>query len=102
MKLEIISPVQGKSWKVGHTVLISDPKVASKLIEDGLAKHHPTVTDPPPTHECPCKEHDEPCEECDDKVEDVIEEVPEEKDDEDVVKPKRKTTPKKKTTPPKL
>tara|TARA_R100000654_G_scaffold45505_2_gene71621 strand:+ start:1026 stop:1313 length:288 start_codon:yes stop_codon:yes gene_type:complete len=95
MKLEIISPVQGKSWKVGHTVLISDPKVASKLIEDGLAKHHPTVTDPPPTHECPCKEHDEPCEECDDKV-------PAEKDDEDVVKPKRKTTRKKKTTPPKL
>ena len=67
MKLEIIAPVEGKSWKVGHTVLVDDAKVASKLINDGFAIHHPTVTDPPPTHECPCKEKDEPCDEpCDD------------------------------------
>lgn len=99
MKLEIISPVKGKSWKVGHTVLISDPKRASQLIEDGHAIHHPTVTDPPPAHECPCKEHDEPCEECDDKV---IQDAPEEEVNDEVVKPKKKTTRKKTTTPPNI
>lgn len=67
MKLEIIAPVEGKSWKIGHTVLISDQKHAFKLIEDGVAIHHPTVTDPPPNHECPCQDKEEPCDDCDQK-----------------------------------
>ena len=102
MKLEIIAPVTGKSWKVGHTVLISDQKRAFQLIEDGFAIHHPTVTDPPPSHECPCKEHDEPCAECDEKEIQEAESAQEsdEAQDQKVVS-KKVTTPKKKTTPPK-
>ena len=67
MKLEIIAPIEGKSWKVGHTVLVSDVKIASKLIKEGFAKFHPSITNPPDIHECPCKEEDKPCEECDEK-----------------------------------
>lgn len=67
MKLEIIAPVEGKSWIVGHTVLVDDAKAASKLIKDGVAIHHPTETNPAPVHECPCKEHDDPCEKCDEE-----------------------------------
>ena len=68
MKLEIIAEVQGKSWTVGHTVLVDDVKAASKLIKDGVAIHHPTETNPAPVHECPC-DNGEPCENCDDEVE---------------------------------
>ena len=68
MKLEIIAPVEGKSWKVGHTVLVSDVKIGSKLIKEGFAKFHPSITNPPDIHECPCKEEDKPCDDCD-KVE---------------------------------
>jgi len=85
MKLEIIAPVEGKSWIVGHTVLIEDTKVVHKLISNGFAIHHPSVTNPPPTHECPCKEHDEPCEKCDEEKEKIS--------------PPKKKVKRKKTTP---
>jgi len=65
MKLEIIAQVKGKSWIIGHTVLIDDHKTASKLIKEGFAILHSTVTDPAPTHKCPCEDEDGPCEECD-------------------------------------
>ena len=86
MKLEIIAPVKGKSWMVGHTVLVDDPKTAHKLIENGFAIHHPSVTDPPPTHECPCEDKDEPCEKC---------------DEEKKISPSKKKVKRKKTTPSK-
>lgn len=73
MKLEIIAPVPGRSYVIGHTVLVEE-KQAKELIEQGFAKVHPTESNPGPTHPCPCEdEHDEPCEECDEKK--AIEEI---------------------------
>ena len=92
MKLEIIAPVEGKSWKVGHTVLIDDAKAASKMIKDGFAIQHPTVTDPAPTHECPCKEKEEPCDDpCDECKE---------KEKSNDAKPSKKAPKKRKKTNP--
>lgn len=67
MKIEILKPVEGKRWPVGHTVDAS-PERAAELIEGGFAKAHPTVTDPGPERPCPCEDTDEPCEECDEKA----------------------------------
>lgn len=65
MKIQIIAPVQGKKWIVGHTVLVDD-EIGQQLINEGVAIVHPTITDPAPTHPCPCEDesNDEPCEEC--------------------------------------
>lgn len=65
VKIQIIAPIDGRRWPVGHTALV-DNEWGQQLIDEGLAILHPTETDPGPTHECPCKEHDDPCEECDD------------------------------------
>ena len=76
MKIQIVQPVPGKTWLVGHTVLMSDDK-AAQLIEDGLAIVHPTVTDPAPTHPCPCEDesHEGPCEDCESTDDPVDEEL---------------------------
>ena len=78
VKIQIVQPVPGKSWPVGHTVLMDDER-AAELIDEGFAIVHPTVTDPGPTRPCPCEddEHDGPCEECDEQSE------PNELDDEE-------------------
>lgn len=81
MKLQVIHTPEGKKWPIGHTLLVDDQDVAERLIEDGFAIVHPTVTDPAPTHPCPCQDGAEPCEECDDNHEeevDVFEEVEDE------------------------
>jgi hypothetical protein len=65
VKLEIIAPVPGRSYIIGHTVLVEE-RFAKELIEYGFAKVHPTESDPGPTHKCPCEDkHDEPCANCD-------------------------------------
>jgi len=55
---------------------MSDDK-AAQLIEDGLAIVHPTVTDPAPTHPCPCEDenHEGPCEDCESTDDFVDEEL---------------------------
>ena len=69
VKIQIIAPIDGRRWPVGHTVLVGN-EFGQQLIDDGLAILHPTETNPGPTHECPCKEKDEPCEDCDEAVDD--------------------------------
>jgi len=66
VKIQTIAPVEGRSWPVGHTILV-DAKLGHELIDAGVAIHHPTVTDPPPSRPCPCEDKNEPCEECDKK-----------------------------------
>ena len=74
MKIQTIAPIDGRRWPVGHTTLVSE-EYGTQLIEDGLAILHPTITDPAPTHPCPCQDSDEPCEDCaDDEVTPVDEE----------------------------
>lgn len=77
MKLQIIRTPEGKFWPVGHTILVEDEAEALSLIEEGIAILHPTVTDPAPTHPCPCEDKEEPCEECDEHEEEEVEEFEE-------------------------
>ncbi|MDA9755375.1 hypothetical protein N9V29_00220 [Flavobacteriales bacterium] len=71
MKIQIIAPIDGRRWPVGHTVLVGN-EFGQQLIDDGLAIQHPSETNPGPTHECPCKEKNEPCEDCDEAVDDQV------------------------------
>ena len=73
MNLQVIRTPDGKKWPIGHTLLVDDNEVAERLIEDGFAIEHPTVTDPAPTHPCPCEDEDEPCVECDESNEEDAE-----------------------------
>jgi len=68
VKLQIIAPVEGKSWHIGHTILVAD-KQGQKLIDDGVAIVHPTVTNPAPPRPCPCEdETSEPRKGCEEKA----------------------------------
>lgn len=92
VKIEIIAPVEGKKWPIGHTVLVDDQS-GQQLIDEGVAIIHPTVSDPGPTHPCPCEDETaEPCEECQEKAKamDVPDAAP--------VKPKRERRKAKSTT----
>ena len=69
VKIEIVAPVEGKKWPIGHTVLVDDQS-GQQLIDEGVAIIHPTVSDLGPTHPCPCEDETaEPCEECQEKAE---------------------------------
>lgn len=69
VKLQIIATPEGRKWPVGHTIIIDDEVMGRRLIDEGVAIIHPTVTDPPPTHKCPCEdESNEPCEKCNEKA----------------------------------
>ena len=73
---------------IGHTILIDDEVMALQLIEEGVAIVHPSVTDPAPTHPCPCQDEDEPCVECDEEnEEEEVEEVESEEEVEDDEEP---------------
>ena len=88
MKLQVIANPKGRKWPVGHTILIDDEVMALQLIEEGVAIVHPSVTDPAPTHPCPCQDEDEPCVECDEEnEEEEVEEVESEEEVEDDEEP---------------
>jgi hypothetical protein len=92
VKLQIIAPVPGQKWIIGHTVLV-DEEVGQQLIDDGVAIVHPTVSTPAPPHKCPCEdESNEPCEKCQEKAtqNELIESTPQPRQ-----KAKAKTTSKK-------
>jgi hypothetical protein len=72
VKLQVIANPKGRKWPIGHTVLIDDETMALRLIEEGACIVHPTVTDPAPTHPCPCEDEDEPCEECEESIEEEV------------------------------
>ena len=88
MKLQVIANPKGRKWPIGHTILIDDEVMALQLIEEGVAIVHPSVTDPAPTHPCPCQDEDEPCVECDEEnEEEEVEEVEFEEEVEDDEEP---------------
>ena len=66
MKLQIIAPVEGKSWYIDHTILVDD-KQGQKFIDDGVAIVHATVTNPAPPRPCE-DESSEPCKGCEEKA----------------------------------
>jgi len=67
VKLQIIAPVAGKNWPIGHTVLVEKNR-GCDLIDKGVAILHPTET-AGPVRPCDCKDKlkDEPCEDCEKK-----------------------------------